>query len=443
MSLDHKIKQTISLGAPAISRQGFGTVLVLGDATFTPRVKFFGPDDDYAEDAELSSTLQDALTTAFLQSPQPTRVAVGRRDNDVAQVVEFKFDGHEDGDYVITINNTDHTYTASTDSLSTIVDGLSTLVDADLNVSATDDSTDTVTVTASVPGVGFSFSASVPGASTVAETVDVENAGLTAALQKCLAQSSEWFGFCIETRTENDILAAAEWAEGHGRLFFAQSSDADILTSSTSDIASQFEDLSYQMTAVAYYSDDADYFDVGWMVGFLGHSFDQTAPTAVYNTVKGIAPDLSDSTGQLNAEAKNANYYSTLKGIGATFGGTVADGRDIEHVVTGEWVKARLSEGVATLFLGASERGERVPFSDQGIAMLEQVTFDVLLLGERLGHFNPGTSEVDMPRRADISPGDLQQGLLRYQWGTQYSGTIKEVTIQGYVSLDFEGFESA
>lgn len=353
MSLDHKIKQTISLGAPAISRQGFGTVLVLGEATFTPRVKFYGPDDDYASDADLSSGLQDALTTAFLQTPQPTRVAVGRRDN--------------------------------------------------------------------------------PGSP---EDVDV-------ALQACLAENSEWFGFCLETRTDADILAAAEWAEGHGRLFFAQSSDSDILTSSTSDIATQLQDLSYQLTAVAYYSDDADYFDVGWMVGFLGHSFDEKAPGATYNQVKGIAPDLDDTTGQLNAEGKNANYYSTLKGQGATFGGTVADGHDIEHIVTGEWVKARLSEAIATLFLGAAERGARIPFNDQGIAMFEQATFDVLMLGERIGHFNPGTSAVDMPSRADIAPGDLQQGLLRYQWGAQYSGAIKEVSIQGYVSLDFEGFESA
>lgn len=353
MSLDHKIKQIISLGAPAISRQGFGTVLILGTATFDERVKFYGPDDVFSSDAELSQELKDALAIAFSQNPEPTRVAVGRRDD-----------------------------------------------------------------------------AGTPEA--------VEE-----ALQACLEESDQWFGFCLETRDEADILAAAQWAELRGRLFFAQSSDGDIITSDTNDIASQLKDKNYEMTALAYLSDNSKYFDVAWMVGFLGHSFDQTAPTAVYNTIKGIAPDLSDTSAQTHAEGKNANYYSTLKGIGATFGGTVANGFDIEHVVTGEWVKARLSEAIATLFLETSARGSRVPFNDQGIAMIEQATFDVLLLGERLGHFNPGTSEAEMPRRADIAAGDLEQGLLRYKWGAQYSGTIKEVSIQGYVSLDFEGFESA
>lgn len=211
-------------------------------------------------------------------------------------------------------------------------------------------------------------------------------------------------------------------------------------TDASTDIASTLMGKDYRMTAVAYYSNDTKYFDVGWLCGFLAKSFDERAPTAVYQTVQGIAPDVDNVGEQDHIESKNANYYSTLKGQGATFGGTVASGHDIEHIVTGLWVKARLSEQIAALFLAATDRGERIPYSDTGIAMFEQATYDVLKLGERIGHFNPGSSAVKMPRRADVAPADVQTGTLRYSWGAQYSGVIKEVSIQGYVSLEFEGF---
>lgn len=352
MSLDHKIDIQISLGAPSVSRAGFGVVLVLADGiTISDRVKTYTPSDNYATDGDLDAETIAALTAIFSQPMSPNRAMVARADT--------------------------------------------------------------------------------TGGESLAE-----------ALDDARDKSSDWFGLVSTTRDAGDIEDIAAWAEANNRFYLAQSSDADILTTAGGDIAETLSDASYRMTALVYHDEDNDALDAGWLGGFLAKSFDLVAPTSVYQTVAGVAPSLDDVGEQIIVEGKNANYYSTLKGVPATFGGTVADGHAIEHVVTGAWVEARLSEKIAQLFLNATERGARIPYNDRGIAMFEQATYDVLKRGEDIGHFNPGSSEVKMPRRIDVPEGDVEDGILRYEWGAQYSGVIKAVEMVGYVSLAFSGFET-
>ena len=351
MSLDHKIDIQISLGAPSVSRAGFGVVLILDDgASFATRVKTIAAADNYASDPELSTESKAALAAIFSQPMAPTKAIVARADTGGSET-------------------------------------------------------------------------------------------LTDALGLARDVSSDWYGIVSVSRAKADIEEIAAWAEANGRLFVAQSSDADVLTTAGGDVADTLAQASYRNTALIYHDDDAVALDAGWLGGFLAKSFDLMAPTAVYQTVAGAAPSLDDVGAQTIVEGKNANYYSTLKGVPATFGGTVADGHDIEHVVTGAWVRARLSEKIAQLFLNATERGSRIPYSDLGISMFEQATYDVLKRGEEIGHFNVGTSSVAMPARADVPQGDIDDGILRYTWGAQYSGVIKSVEMVGYVSLDFNGFE--
>lgn len=442
MSLDHKIAQTITLGAPTISRAGFSTMMVLGKPTFSETIKYYGPDDDYENDGDLTSDIIDALTRAFGQDPAPKQVGVGKRAADAAQKIEFTITGASDGDYTITINGTDYTYTATSDTVAGIASGLATAVDADADVSATDDGVDTVTVTADTAGEPFTYDSSSTG-DPITETEAQANVSVKTELAKVLQADSDWFGFVLISRNETDILRAAEWAEANDRLFFAQLKDTDAVTSATTDVGTKLKNKSYDNTSYDYFSDDTKRFDAGYMARLLTYDFDQTAPTAAYLTIKGIDPDVDDTDAQKNLEDKNANYYSTLKGTGATFPGVVASGKDIEHVITGHWVRARLSEAIAQLFLDTSNRGERIPFNDQGFGRFKQVTLDVLREGEDIGHFTDQTAEVDMPKRADVSDADVQNGLLRYSWGVQYSGTIKEVSLTGYVTLDFEGFAAA
>ena len=441
MSLDNKIQHDVQLGGPTITQAGFGTVLVLGAATFAERIKFFGPDDDYETDSELSSALQDALSIAFQQEPKPQRVAIGRRDSDAAQSIEFTVDSVAAGDYTISIDGTDYTHTAAGgDTVAQVAAALQALVDADADVTATEDGVDTVTVTADTVGEGFGYESSAPDGASITEVEAQANVSVATELAAVAAADGDWFGICLETRDETDILRAGKWANANGRLFMGQMADADAGTSLDTDIASQLTTLGYKLAAFSYYSDDSVRFDVGYLAGFLAHSFDETAPTACYNTVVGVPADVDDTTFQKNLEDKNANYYSTLKGSPSTFPGVTASGHDIEHVVTGEWTKARIDELIAQRFKEYADGGRRIQFNDLGFGVIEQAAYDVLQNAEGLGHYNDGTSEVDMPLRANVSDADVGNGLLRWKWGSQYSGTVKETNITGHATLDFSGF---
>lgn len=304
-------------------------------------------------------------------------------------------------------------------------------------VTATDSNPD-VDIAADTAGVAFTYSSSSTG-SPITETVTTANVGVASELAAVYAANSDWFGFVLDNRDAGDILEAAKnFAEPYKRLFFAQSNDADIITSAITDIGSEIQRRSLQWTHVKYYSDDAENFDIGHLAGFLANDFDSVAPTASFNTVEGIPTEELGTTIQNYLVAKNVGFYTTLKGIGATSISQVGAGYDVEHVVTAAWAEARMSENIAQLFLNVSNSGSRIQYNDQGFQQVASVVNEVLIRGEEIGHFNVDTSELDVPLRSEVTTSDEANGILRMSFGTQYSGLVKQVVLIGTVSTDFE-----
>ena len=525
MSLDNFLMNiNISLGANAITRQGFGTVMILCTglgAGFTERIRFYGSASEAAADTDLSADAISRVSTAFAQNPSPAKVAVGRRDADASQDIDFTVSGFTDGDYSITINNLTHTYTASgaantgvivaalvslintgvdlgaltltftdngtdpdtierstgswiTDGVSegteititgsvsnngtfTAVNVTGTTLTLSPSATLTDESSVTVTacvaaepvtatdadpvvqVVASTAGTGFTYASASTGAAIV-ESVTTANTNVATEAQAVLdASPADWFGLVLNTRSDTDILRVArDFAESANRLFLGQSSSADMITSAQTDIMSDLKRRGLIWSAVAYYSSNTENFDIGWLASFLSNDFDAVAPTASNNTIETIPTEELGSTAQTNLNAKNGSYYTTLKGVGATAGAIVAAGYDMEHVVTAAWMKARMSENIASLFLSVSNGGSRIQYNDLGFQQVASQIGDVLNRAEVIGHTNIGTSEMVVPLRTEVSQGDEAEGILRIQFGAQYSGRVKRVFITGTVSTDFE-----
>lgn len=523
MSLDNLVIDiSISLGSPPVSRQGFGTPMILAQGLgvgFTERIRFYSSAAEAAADADLSADAIARLTTGFAQSPAPTQIAVGRREADVAQVIDFTVTGATDGDYSITINGLTHTFTASGSTVSLIVAGLVSLIntgvdlgaltltfndngtsnhtivrsagswladgvgegmDVTITGSVSNNSTFTVEsvtattltlvptesltqegpvavatcvvqvpvtavdndpvveVTADNAGDSFTYSSASTG-DDITEAVSTANVGVADELAAVLAANSDWFGFVLDNRSDTDILRAArDFAEANKRLFIGQSDSADMITSAITDIASDLQRRSLQWTHVKYYSDDTENCDIAHLAGFLANDFDQVAPTASFNTLETIPFEELGTTAQNNLVAKNAGFYTTLKGIGATSISQVAAGFELEHVVTAAWAEARMSENIAQLFLNVSNSGSRIQYNDQGFQQVAAVVNEVLIRGEEIGHFNVDTSELDVPLRSEVTSSDEANGILRMSFGTQYSGLVKRVVLTGTVSTDFE-----
>lgn len=527
MSLDNLVIDiSVSLGSPPVTRQGFGTPMVLMTglgAGFTERIRYYTTAAAAAADTDLSAAAIAKVSAGFAQEDSPSRIGVGRREANVAQDIAFTVTGATDGDYTITINSLPHTFTASSSTVSAIVAGLVALINTtgvdlgaieltftdngdepdtielttgswadDYNIaegttltpagtasnntkytvatvsgkvatlvasdSVTDESavttsalvasvSDLVTATDSDPdvdvvadtaGIPFTYSSTSDGSS-ITETVTTANVGVVSELTAVYNADSDWFGFCLDSRNDAEILEAArDFAEPFKRLFFAQTDAAAMITAAGSDVGSDLKRRSLRWTAVTYYSDDSEHFDIAWLSKFLANDFDEVAPTAALNTIAGISTEELGDTAQGYLDAKNINYYTTLKGIGATANGLTAAGFDIEHVVTGAWYEARISENIAQLFLNVSNDGGRIRYNDQGFQQVGAVVDAVLTNGEDIGHATQDTSELEVPKRADVSAGDAASGILRISFGAQYSGRVKTATISGTVSTDFE-----
>lgn len=438
MTIDNNITVNISLGAAPVGRAGFGVTLCAGPATFAERVRYYSSASEAAADSALMTAAQLlAVQTIFAGNQKPDRVAVGRVTlTTTAQVITFTVGGGTDGDYTITINGTDYTHSASGETADQIATALRALVDADPAVS-TSGATSAVIVTADVPGTAFTYAASSTG-DAIAVAVTTANATPATDLDAVLAEQTDWYGLVIDARDEDTIYQVAQWTESNERLFIAQSSDAGLLDiATTTDIASRIQDESLARSLVTYYSDDTKRADASWMGGKLAADPDVVSTDWAYYTLVGIPVDAINSTQRAALEDKGASFYTTFRGVGATWQGKTANGFFIDTRISADWIKARVEEDFSQILLDASNNNTKVPYTNGGIQTFVTALQRRLDQGEResVGHFVPDSSSIDFPLLKDVSAADRTARQLNMSFETEPAGSIQKATITGNISI--------
>lgn len=256
------------------------------------------------------------------------------------------------------------------------------------------------------------------------------------ALDAIYAENPNWYGIATQTRDDPGISSAAGWANSNKRLYVAQCNDADILLAPETDVFGLLKAAGNDHTLGLYHSNDAEWADCAWLANRLSVNPDLATTIWSYVTLVGITTQDLTPTQMTNLLAKNANVYSTFYGVGATGMGTVADGTKADLILTADWVKARLEEKLAQHLLNYSNAGRKIPYTDKGINTFRQKTKEVLDLGERVEHFAPGTSAIQMPALADVPVADINNRVLNYTFSTEPAGAIEKVgTLNGYVAV--------
>lgn len=448
MAFDGNIDVTVLVDQPAVPPAGFGVPLLAArglGAGFTERIRYYTSAAEVATDlaaTDLSAAVALALNTALAQDPHVASLAVGRVEADAAQQITFTFSGTTalvGENFTITINGTDYTFVATGGETPTAVAAaLEPLVDADPAVSA-GSGAGVLTVTADVAGDAFTYASAEDSAGlAVAEAVAQANVSISTELDAILAADSAWYGLAISTRTVLDITRAALWTETNKRLFIAQSSDADILTSVTSDIASSLQTLDYKRTAVLYHSNDAEWPAFAWMALKLAADPDETTTIWAYATLTGITPNTLTATQRTNlrgdgtpGSGKNGNVYGELGGVGATGDGMAASGLWLDLRITADWMEARIAEHMKTLQLQTSNRNSKIPFNDAGIALKASQIERVYTAGVVAGHFNDETLSMDVPTAASISAKNDRKVTIPFT--CEATGAIQSATVNGNV----------
>ncbi len=311
------------------------------------------------------------------------------------------------------------------ETTTTIATALELLIEAVTGISSTS-SAAVINITTDVVGDRIYLKNCVREITVLDTSAD---AGIAADLAAALGVDTGFFGFCIDGTSTLEIQAAATFAEANSRIYIALTQDSNVVTSSTTDVASVLQTASRVFTGVMFSRDTKSYGGVALMARQF--SRDPGSSSYANKPLSGPAADPLTTTELGFLKAKNAIPFVNIKGISATLKGTAAGGRflDITHGV--EWLKARIGEAVYFVIANT----EKVDFTQIGIGLIEAAVRGVMASAEAVGLLAAGWT-VDSPVLASVSVSDKANRLLKnMKFNATLKGAIHTVVVDGTIKV--------
>jgi len=269
---------------------------------------------------------------------------------------------------------------------------------------------------------------------------DAGDANITASINAVQAEDDTWYFVNIEDRSDSEITDIALWTEAQKKFFIAQTSDGDILTATTPNIASTLKALGYKRTALLYHALDAEYCDGAW-TGRCG-SFDLDAAGGVgtwaNKSLSGVT--VNDLTiaeiGNVRDGGANAYHVVTTVDNVTTPGQAIIGTEFIDTQTTLDWLYFRITEEEFAALIGPSTK---VPYTQAGIDLFESALRAVLDRAVTNGHLAPDTEGTPIttsaPKLSQVSDADKAARILRNIQGSAFlAGAIHQVEVDVKVS---------
>lgn len=436
-ALDTIIKVNISKQAQAVTQVGFGTPLILGLHTrFAERVRTYTSMDGVAADFQTSDAEYIHAQKVFSQELNVDQLMIGRRTAAVAQVITFTPTPVANATlYTVTINGTLHSYTSDADATaSEIVAGLLALINAGAQASkVTASGTTTLIVTSDTAGTPFTYASTA----NMVAVVTTANNGVVEDIQAVQDENDDWYGLVLTSKVKAEILLAAGYIETQFKIFMAASEDSDIPTTATDDVMSQLQALAYDRTALIYKKTDAE---EGPDAAWLGEEFPKVPGSSTYKfkELKSIVADSYTATqrgiliGVPGSPGKNANIYEKFAGKNITEEGFMASGLFIDIQIGVDWIHARIQEGIFQQLTDL----DKIPFTDDGIGIVENEIRKVMEQGVKNGLIAPGEYTVTVPKASEVSFTDRANRVLPdVKFNCRFAGALHFVRVDGVVTV--------
>jgi len=265
--------------------------------------------------------------------------------------------------------------------------------------------------------------------------VTYENLGgeLTTSLDSLYAatqgSSAEPYAYCVLSRADADVTALGAWALSNSKLAWVQTSSADAKSGTTPNPLDTLQSAANERTAPMWHGTDTDNLDVGWAAKVLAVDLDTKSTVAYDKTVSGISVDDLTATEMSNIEDQGGNTYLPIYGLSVTGPGKCASGMWIDERLIKDWLKARIAESVAQLRVDMSARGEKIPYDNAGLAMIEKAIRSITNKAEQAGHIMEGETVITVPDISDVSDADKVARKATIPVTVTLTGAIKEITI--------------
>lgn len=437
-SIEQIVRVVISQETQAVPQVGFGIPLIMGTSNrFAELVRYY---------SSAAAMLADGFTTsdpeyvralkAFSQSLSPTQIGVGKYTTPIAQVERLTVNDVQDNTiYSATINGILFSIdSGSGATAASILAAIASAINAGSEpVTAGAVVSNHIDLTADNPGEGFTLTVSAKLTITHI-TSNHSIADDIAALQNV---SDVWYGLSICSNLKSDILQVAAYIESQKKIFIASSSDADILTTATDDVASTLKAFSYKRTALLYSAEANGGPEAAWLGGQLPQT--PGASTWKFKTLVGVTPDDLTQTERNNVigtpdiPAKNGNIYETVGGVPITEEGWMASGQFIDITIGLDWLEATMQTNVFVPLANSP----KVPYTDLGVAVIENAIRQTLQTGVNNGLIDGNSPlTVSAPKVLDIPANTRAQRVLPdMKFSCRLAGALHFVQIDGTVTV--------
>jgi len=466
MSLDSIITVQIDRTTTTPTAAGFGTPLIAAyfpTSIFAQRVKGYSALTEMIADGFVAGDpVYIAASNCWSQNPSPPTIKIGRRTGAPQQVLTVTPTDLTVGSvHAVTVVGfttaafasrevaTDSvSYTAVTsDTATDICDGLRAAFAA-LNSAAgqagdwSDAGTATLTITAdntdaSNDGMLYGVVYTVDGVpADVLDGTPDPASSLADDLAAMELYDPDWYGLCIDSNSEAEILLAATFAEANKKQFVCQTQDPEVATETIAGeasptIATQLQTLSRERTMVFFHRNNREYIGAA----MLGRALPEAAGsiTWAYKTLSGVTAQNLTTTEIANIEAKNANSITTLAGVNITRFGTSSEGEYMDVMRGSDWLAARIQERVYALLI----QNDKVPYTDGGIQAIRSEILAQLQAGVARDFIAADPEPTcTVPRASEVSAADkASRTLNNVTFRATLAGAVHKVAIEGELNL--------
>jgi len=435
--------------------------------------------DGVAADWPSNSEVVAAATAYFSQQPKPTELRVSTR-YETDQSAQLRggasntlsdFTGISDGTFTISIDGASEDITGLDFTSDTTLDQVATTIQTALQAVATggytsatcthDDTrfyinSGTVGITSAISflteqGTGTDVSSLLQmkqGEGT--KTNGIAGETITASLDAIQEADDDWYGlmFTKEVRdlvsinTENAVEAASDWCEARVKVFVNTSNDLDVLDSvTTTDIASVISAKGNRRTMTTF-SSYPDQYPSASIVGrafTVNFSQPNSTLTLKFKQMPTITVENLTSSQKSVLDSKKANALIEVGDSDMFAESFMGDGTFFDEVHGVDWLTDAVQNNVFGYLLS---RTTKVPYTDKGVAALEQQvaraldearTNGLIAPGETIdGEFLPSGYLITTIPVADVPQADKD---ARFYAGLSFiclgAGAIHRVQING------------
>ncbi len=206
-------------------------------------------------------------------------------------------------------------------------------------------------------------------------------------------------------------------------------SESATLADGGGDTLDDLQGLNYDRTFAVYHPSPASMNGASWLGTRL--PWDPGKATWKFAQPDGVTAVNLTSTQTANLVAKNGNFLQTTAGIDIMREGKMVGGEFIDKIRDLDFLEDDLTASVYEVLAAAL----KVPYTNQGIAMIENAIRGSLLRAVALGIIDSDFT-ITVPKVVNTSANDRAiRRLSGVKFSCRMQGAIHSVTITGVVSV--------